>query len=116
VVPLGKFANMYDRVYETLVQSGVAEKLDHDVWRDIENNIVNTEAEAEAYGRQTGYSLVHPDKLVFFDEVGEKILQKGDKSSWLERTCVPKSAIHSKIITSPSWASHQRMCGQLCAQ
>jgi hypothetical protein len=56
---LEKFADMYDGVYEKLVQSGVAEKLDHVVWRDIENNIVNTEA--EAYGRQMGYSLVHQE-------------------------------------------------------
>jgi hypothetical protein len=63
--------DMYDGVYDKLVQSGVAEKLDHVVWRDIENNIFNTEA--EAHGRQTGYSLAHPDKLVFFDEVGKNI-------------------------------------------
>jgi hypothetical protein len=73
---LENFADMYDVVFEKLVQSGVAEKLDHFGWRDIENNIVNTEA--EACGRQTGYSLVHPDKLVFFEEVGENILQSGD--------------------------------------
>jgi hypothetical protein len=54
----------------------VAEKLDHDVWQDINNNIVQTET--EAYGRKTRYSLLHPEKLVFVDEVGENISQKGD--------------------------------------
>jgi hypothetical protein len=42
----------------------------------MDNNIVN--AEAHIYGRHTSYSLLHPDKLVFFDEVGEKISQKSD--------------------------------------
>jgi hypothetical protein len=27
------------------------------------------------------YSLLHPDKLVFFDEVGEKITQKSDRNA-----------------------------------
>jgi hypothetical protein len=58
---------MYDGAYEKLVQSGVEEKLDHVVWRDIDNNIVNTEA--EAHGRQMSYSILHPDKLVFFDNI-----------------------------------------------
>jgi hypothetical protein len=53
---------MYDGVYQRLVEAGVAEKLDYAVWQDMDNNIVNTEA--EAYGRQTSYSLLLPDKLV----------------------------------------------------
>jgi hypothetical protein len=85
---LENVADMYDGVYDKLVQSGVAEKLDHVVWRDIENNIVNTET--EAYGRQTGYSLVHPDKLVFFYEVGENISQKGDGNAGRQKLMVAK--------------------------
>jgi hypothetical protein len=76
---LENFADMYDRVYNKLVQSGMAEKLDHFVRWDIWNNIVNTEA--EGYGRQTGYSILHPGKLVLFYEVGENISQKGDGSA-----------------------------------
>jgi hypothetical protein len=33
--------------------------------------------EAEACGRKIRYSLLHPDKLMFFDEVGKNISQKG---------------------------------------
>jgi hypothetical protein len=71
---LENFADMYDGVYQRFVEAGVAgvaEKFDYVLWRDIENNIANTEA--EAYSRQTIYSLLDPDKLVFFDEVGENI-------------------------------------------
>jgi hypothetical protein len=34
--PLECFVHVYDRVNENLVQSGVAEKLDHAVWQDID--------------------------------------------------------------------------------
>jgi hypothetical protein len=68
---LENFADMYDGVYQRLVEAGLAENLDYAVWRDMDNNILNTEA--DAYGRQTSYSLLHPDKLVFFDKVGENI-------------------------------------------
>ena len=79
---------MYDGVYEKLVESGVAEMLDHEVWRDNENNIVQTED--EAYGRKTRYSLLHPDKLVFFDEVGENISQNGDGNAGGQKFMVAK--------------------------
>jgi hypothetical protein len=56
--------------------------------KDIETNIVNTEA--EAYDRQTSYSLLHPDKLVFFDEVEENISQKGDGNAGGQKFIVAK--------------------------
>jgi hypothetical protein len=61
---LEKIVDMYDGVYTKLVESGVAEVLEHDVWRDMHTNVVQTEA--EAYGRNTRYSLLHPETLVFF--------------------------------------------------
>jgi hypothetical protein len=85
---LETFADIDDGVHDKLVQSGVAEKLDHVVWRDIDTYIVNTEA--EAYGRQMGYSLVHPYKLVFFDGVGESISQKDDGNAGRQKFMVAK--------------------------
>jgi hypothetical protein len=73
---LDNFEEMYYDVYEKLWEAGIAEKLDEAVWRDKDNNIVGTQA--EAYGRKTQYSLLHPEYLVMVDEVGEHILQKGD--------------------------------------
>jgi hypothetical protein len=43
---------------------------------DKDNNVVETQA--DAYGRKTQYSLLHPEYLVMADEVGEKISQKVD--------------------------------------
>jgi hypothetical protein len=54
----------------------------------MDNNIVNTEA--DAYGRQTSYSILHPDKLVFFEKVGENISQKGDGNSGGQKNLVAK--------------------------
>jgi hypothetical protein len=70
---------MYDDVYEKLCEAGIAEKLDEAVWRDKDNNIVGTQA--EAYGRKMQYSLLYPEYLVMVDEVGEHIFQKGDSNA-----------------------------------
>jgi hypothetical protein len=80
---------MYDGVYNKLVESGVAEVLEHEVWRDTHNNVVQTES--EAYGCKTRYSLLHPEKLVFFYEVGETYRRRAtampaEKSSWSQGT------------------------------
>jgi hypothetical protein len=45
---LDNFEDMYDDVYEKLWEAGIAEKIDEVVWRDKDNNIVGTQA--EAYG------------------------------------------------------------------
>jgi hypothetical protein len=66
---------MYDDVYEKLWEAGIVEKLDEAVWIDKDKNIVGTQA--EAYGRKTQYSLLHPEYLVMVDEVGEDISQQG---------------------------------------
>jgi hypothetical protein len=42
--------DIYDDVYAILWEAGIAEKLDEPVWRDKENNIVETQA--ESYGRK----------------------------------------------------------------
>jgi hypothetical protein len=73
---LNNFEDMYEDVYERLYKAGIAEKLDEDIWRDKDNNIFV--AQAEEYGRETQYSLLHPEYLVMVDKVGENISQKGD--------------------------------------
>jgi hypothetical protein len=71
-----KFQDMYAVVYKKLEEEGILEELDDDKWLDIHGKIVETEA--EAYGRKMKYLLRHPEKLLFVDEVGENISQKGD--------------------------------------
>jgi hypothetical protein len=73
---LDNFEDMYEDVYERLWEAGISENLDEAVRRDKDSNIVVTQA--EVYGRNTQYSLLHPEYLVMVDEVGENISQKGD--------------------------------------
>jgi hypothetical protein len=48
---LENFADIYDGVYNKLVESGLIEVLEHEMRRDIHNNVMQTEA--EAYGHKT---------------------------------------------------------------
>jgi hypothetical protein len=43
---MDNFEDMYDDVYEKLWEAGIPEKLDEAVWRDKDNTIVGTQAEA----------------------------------------------------------------------
>jgi hypothetical protein len=72
---LETFQDMYDYVYGKLAEVGITEELDDDKWLDRHDNIVNNEA--DAYGQKTKYFFKHPEKLLFVDEVGENISQKG---------------------------------------
>jgi len=36
------------------------------------------EREGDAYGRNTQFELVHPEKVIFVDEVGSNTSQKND--------------------------------------
>jgi len=67
---------MYDQVYEAMVSSNVAIKLDDPVWLNKENKIV--QCKEEAFGRQTQYYITHPEYIVFVDEVGDNTSQKND--------------------------------------
>jgi hypothetical protein len=67
------------------------------VWREIYNNVVQTEA--EEYGRKTRYSLLHPEKNLFFDEVGENISQKGDGNAGGQKFMVARD-IRAQVMNS----------------
>jgi hypothetical protein len=54
----------------------------------MDNDIVNTEG--DTYDRHTIYSLLHPDKLIFLDEVRENISQKGDGNAGGQKFVVAK--------------------------
>jgi hypothetical protein len=57
------FKEMYDDLYEQMVETGIAVKLDQAVLRNKEGQIVdNTD---EAFGMETRYDLIHPEKLIF---------------------------------------------------
>ncbi len=67
---------MYNKVYSHLVTAGLAVKHEVPVWRDATGKIVL--CEKEALGLQSAYELVHPEWLVFVDEVGSNTSQVKD--------------------------------------
>jgi hypothetical protein len=94
---LDNFEDMYEDVYGRFLEAGIAEKLDEAVWRDKDNTIVVTQA--EAYGRKTQYSLLHPEYLVMVDEVEENISQKGDGNDGGQK-CMVVSDMQAQVLKS----------------
>ena len=63
-----KIEHMYKNVYNSMVDCGVAIKWEEsEHWVNNENEPV--ELEKYAYGRKIVYSLMHPEKVLFVDEV-----------------------------------------------
>ena len=62
------FEEMYDEIYDLLVEKGITAKLDQETWFNNSGNIV--EYEEEAVRCKTQYTLIHPEKFLFVDEVG----------------------------------------------
>jgi hypothetical protein len=70
------FDNMYNCIYESMVECGVAIKLDSEKMFDKSGNI--TEDVSEMYGRPSKYQLIHPERCLFVDETGCNTNQKND--------------------------------------
>jgi hypothetical protein len=67
---------MYEEVYTALVASGLAVKHETSYCRNDGGEIV--ELENDAFGCQSSYELIHPDWLVFVDDVGNNTSQAKD--------------------------------------
>ena len=65
---------MYNNVYESMVDTSVAVKLDAAAWFNKDSNEVPTEE--NAVGWQSSYKLTCPDLVLFIDEVGDSMSQK----------------------------------------
>jgi hypothetical protein len=88
------FSQMYDNIYDTMVEAGVDKKLDEPIW--VNNNGIETD-EKDAFGRMAAHALCHPDYVVFVDEVGCNTSQEGDgahgdKKKIVGRGTVPKES------------------------
>ncbi len=70
------FEIMYKEVYEEMVQCGVASKLDEAVWFSKAGDIV--EDEKDAFGLKSQYFLLHANRVIFVDEVGNNTSQAND--------------------------------------
>jgi hypothetical protein len=113
------FFNMYESVYESMVEAGVAIKHPEEVWLDKNNQItINQE---EAVGRKTRYQLVKPERCVYVDETGCNTNMKNDGHvggrryimgvNQIEggRTGVV-SDIHFTVLAFTSGTGHAIMC------
>ena len=69
------FSNMYDHIYDEMVEAGVATLLDEPEWQDM--NGVRC-LESDALGCKVTHHLTHPEMCVVMDEVGANTNQKGD--------------------------------------
>ena len=69
-------AKMYDDIYESFVECGVAIKLDVPVLMDAMGNTVTDPL--CAFGTKCTHKLMHPDMCLVVDEVGSNLSQKGD--------------------------------------
>jgi len=67
---------MYNKVYSHLVSTGLAVKHDEPVWCNEAGEAVS--CERDAFGMKSAYKLIHPEWLVFIDEVGSNTSQSKD--------------------------------------
>jgi hypothetical protein len=72
----GNIKQMYEDVYEMLVEKKLAELFPEEVLLDKDG--IPCADEANAIGFRTMYKLTHPDLFFFADEVGDNTSQKND--------------------------------------
>jgi hypothetical protein len=66
---------MYNEMYNSLVTAGLAIKHDEPVWRNAAGDIV---PEEDALGCKSTFELIHPEWLVFMNEVGSNTSKTKD--------------------------------------
>jgi hypothetical protein len=62
------FSQMYDDVYDRMVEAGVAIKLDEEAMLNKEGNIVTNKE--EMFGRPSKYIVTKLEQILFVDETG----------------------------------------------
>jgi hypothetical protein len=67
---------MYDEIYSQLVEVGLAVKHPEPVWCNKDGNVVNKEH--LTVGLKSAFELIHPDWLIFVDEIGCNTSQTKD--------------------------------------
>ena len=67
---------MYDEIYKDFCNGGIAVEHPEPLWRNEKGEVV--ELEEQAFGLKSPYELIHPDWLLFVDEVGSNTSQAKD--------------------------------------
>ncbi len=86
-----RFENMYNNIYEAMVRSKVARKLDHLQYYNEDGDVVRNEN--EAYGLPTRYEITHPHYILSVDETGKNTNMRSDGKVGGKRFIVPKNAV-----------------------
>jgi hypothetical protein len=82
-------AQMYDVIYDEMVDAGVAVYLEVKIFTDREGNVVDEEF---AYGFAQDIKITHPDYILFANEVGCNTSQKDDGNvGGKKMLCEPKN-------------------------
>jgi hypothetical protein len=81
---------MYDLVYEEMVKSGVAAYTNEPLYFDRDGNELSSDKADEVFGLPTNIKLVHPNYLLFVDEVGSNTDMKKDKQQGKQRVIAEK--------------------------
>jgi len=72
------FEKMYVQIYNVMKQAGLTNDLDTPVLMDHCGNILHDNNDAVAFGQLVSQKLIHPDHLLFMDEMGLNTNQKKD--------------------------------------
>jgi hypothetical protein len=68
---------MYEEIYKNLCTNGLAVAYPEPLWRNEKGEVV--EEEEKAFRMKSKYELIHPDWLLFVDEVGSNTSQSKDE-------------------------------------
>ena len=107
------FHQMYCNVYDEMVTSGVAIKLDSPVWMDKDGKEVS---KSEAIGFPCTHKITHPEMCVVADEVGSNTSQKGDghvggKKFLCEKGTIPYERCTRHVCHHHCWYYTKGRCG-----
>ena len=68
-------AQMYEHIYDGIIDEGVAVKLESPIWQ---NRYGNIHREEDSFGCKVTHDLNHPEMCIVMDVVGRNKNQKGD--------------------------------------
>jgi hypothetical protein len=71
--------DMYTEVYKDLCTAGIAYKHEEPLWRNADGEVA--ESDEESFGLKGNFELIHPDMLIFVDELGCNTNQKQDREN-----------------------------------
>jgi hypothetical protein len=101
---------MYDEIYNNMVEAGIAVRLDDKLWMNSSSNtVVNEEKQLcsefdldpeKPLGLQCDSKLIHPQYLLFFDETGCNTNQKKDGHNGGEKFVCARGTTPKQMVST----------------